>query len=74
MHLEHKRNLNAKKIPFKCNLNAQSTFRIRKGNLAKPHYPGHNIKRKIDRSYKHVIPQFAELQYCNVGQSKYLRC
>ena len=28
----------------------------------------------IDRSYKHFIPQFAELQYCNDGQSKHLRC
>ena len=28
-------------------------------------------KRKIGRSYKHFIPQFAELQYCNDGQNKY---
>ena len=26
-------------------------------------------KRKIDRSYKHFILQFAELQYCNDGQT-----
>ena len=26
---------------------------------------------KIDRSYKHFIPQFAELQYCNDGQNKH---
>ena len=31
-------------------------------------------KIKIDRSYKHFIPQFAELQYCNNGQNKHLRC
>ena len=31
-------------------------------------------KRKIDRSYKHFIPQFAELQCCNDGQNKHLRC
>ena len=26
-------------------------------------------KRKIDRSCKHFIPQFGELQYCNGGQT-----
>ena len=26
---------------------------------------------KIDRSYKHFIPQFAELQYRNDGQNKH---
>ena len=31
-------------------------------------------KRKIDRSYKHFMPQFAELRYCNDGQNKHLRC
>ena len=31
-------------------------------------------KRKTDRSYKHFIPQFAELQYYNDGQNKHLRC
>ena len=31
-------------------------------------------KRKIDRSYKHFIPQFAELQYCYDGQNKHLQC
>ena len=31
-------------------------------------------KRKIDRSYQHFIPQSAELQYCNDGQNKHLRC
>ena len=31
-------------------------------------------ERKIDRSYKHFIPQFAKLQYCNDGQNKHLRC
>ena len=31
-------------------------------------------KRKIDRSCKHFVPQFAELQYCNDGQNKHLRC
>ena len=31
-------------------------------------------KRKIDRSYKHFIPHFAEPQYCDDGQNKHLRC
>ena len=31
-------------------------------------------KRKTDRSYKHFIPHFAELQYCNDGQNKHLPC
>ena len=31
-------------------------------------------KRKIDRSYKHFIPQFAELEYFNDGQNRHLRC
>ena len=26
-------------------------------------------KRKIDRSYKHFKPQFAELQYCSHGEN-----
>ena len=28
-------------------------------------------KIKIDRSYKHFMPQFAELQYCNDGKNKH---
>ena len=31
-------------------------------------------KRNADRSYKHFIPQFAELQYCNDDENKHLRC
>ena len=29
-------------------------------------------KRMIQRSYKHFIPQFAELKYCKDGQNKHL--
>ena len=39
--------------------------------LAKPHYPHTISNRNIDRSYKHFIPQFEELQYCNDGQNKH---
>ena len=28
--------------------------------------------QEIDRFYRHFIPQFAELQYCNDGQNKHL--
>ena len=34
MHLEHKLQSKCKIIHFKCNLNAQSTFRIRKGTFS----------------------------------------
>ena len=30
-----------------------------------------SLKRKIDWSYKHFIPQFAEIRYCSDSQNKH---
>ena len=45
--------------------------RFREKQLLDGHKPCNTTKIKVDRSYKHFIPQFAELQYCNDGQNKH---